>query len=141
MTVKNGDTVSVHYVGTLDDGTQFDTSRQSGEPLVTAVGAGEVIKGFEEALVGMEKGEKKTIRLPAEEAYGERAEEAVTMVPRNMFPEDTEPQLNGMVGVKLPDGNVAPARITAITADEITLDLNHPLAGERLTFELEVVDY
>ena len=111
MAVKNGDTVSVHYVGTLDDGTQFDTSRKGGEPLVTTVGAGEVIKGFEEALIGMEKGEKKTIQLPAEEAYGERAEEAVTTVPRNMFPADTEPELNGMVGVKLPDGNVAPAAL------------------------------
>ncbi len=141
MPVANGDTVSVHYVGTLDDGTQFDTSRKNDEPLVTTVGAGEVIKGFEEALIGMEKGETKTIHLSAEDAYGERAEEAVTTVPRNMFPEDAEPQLGGMVGVKLPDGNVAPARITAVTDEEITLDLNHPLAGERLTFELEVVDY
>lgn len=141
MPVANGDKVSVHYVGTLDDGSQFDTSRDKDEPLVTTVGAGEVLKGFEEALIGMEKGEKKTIQLSAEQAYGERAEEAITTVPRNMFPEDTEPQLGGMVGVKLPDGNVAPARITAVTAEEITLDLNHPLAGERLTFELEVVDY
>lgn len=140
MPVKVLDTVTVHYRGTVGKDEVFDDSRKRDEPLVFQLGAGQIIEGFEQAVLGMEKGESKTVVLKAEKAYGNRNPAAQKTVPRTEFPEGIEPMLGGFVGVSMGDGSQIPARIAAITPDEITLDLNHPLSGQTLTFEIEVVD-
>lgn len=135
---KRGDTVHVHYRGTLDDGSEFDSSAGS-EPLVFTIGAGEVIPGFETALEGMATGEKKTQHIPAEEAYGERREELVFEVGREQMPEGGDVEVGDMLQVGFPDGSSANVQITAMDAQSVTLDANHPLAGKNLTFELELM--
>jgi peptidylprolyl isomerase len=134
---KRGDTVHVHYRGTLDDGSEFDSSAGS-EPLVFTIGAGEVIPGFETALEGMATGEKKTQHIPAADAYGERREELVFQVGREQMPEG-EVEVGDMLRVGFPDGSSANVQVTAMDAEGVTLDANHPLAGKNLTFELELV--
>lgn len=135
---KRGDTVHVHYRGTLDDGSEFDSSAGT-DPLVFTIGAGEVIPGFESALEGMAAGEKKTQHIPAEEAYGERREELVFEVGRDQMPEGGDVEVGDMLRVGFPDGSSANVQITAMNADAVTLDANHPLAGKNLTFELELM--
>lgn len=135
---KRGDTVHVHYRGTLDDGSEFDSSAGT-DPLVFTIGAGEVIPGFETALEGMATGEKKTQHIPAEEAYGERREELVFEVGRDQMPEGGDVEVGDMLRVGFPDGSSANVQITAMSADAVTLDANHPLAGKNLTFELELM--
>lgn len=137
MPVKSGDTVRVHYRGTLDDGTLFDSS-EGRDPLEFSVGAGQVIPGFEEAVTGMEIGQNKTVTIDASDAYGPVHEELSHTVSREDFASD--PYVGGMVNLISPDGVELVGRITAIDGDLITLDFNHPLAGERLTFEIELVD-
>ncbi len=136
--VKQGDTVQVHYTGRLDDGEVFDSS-EDGEPLQFRVGEGEVIKGFDDGVRGMQVGEKKTIEIEAEEAYGERVEALVQQVPREGINLDVEPQAGMQLTLQLPDGNEIPVAITEVTGDQVTLDANHPLAGERLFFDVELV--
>lgn len=128
---KSGDTVSVHYRGTLDSGEEFDSSR-GGQPLQFTLGANEVIAGFDEAITGMAVGESKTVRIPAENAYGEHRDDLVIVVPAAQAPEGLE------VGQQVFLGD-APATVTSIGPDGVTVDANHPLAGEALTFELELV--
>ena len=135
---KRGDTVHVHYRGTLDDGSEFDSSAGT-DPLVFTIGAGEVIPGFETALEGMATGEKKTQHIPAEEAYGERREELVFEVGRDQMPEGGDVEVGDMLRVGFPDGSSANVQITAMDAQSVTLDANHPLAGKNLTFELELM--
>ena len=136
--VKEGRSVSVHYTGTLDDGTMFDTSR-SNSPITFEVGAGKVIKGFDEAVKGMAVGDKKQVRILSEEAYGERSPEAVLVVARDSFPEDMQLEVGMKVQGSGPNGDF-PAIVSAIASNGITVDLNHPLAGENLNFEIEVVE-
>ena len=135
---KKGDTVQVHYKGTLDDGTVFDSSEGS-DPIAFKLGEGEVIPGFEEAIEGMATGEKKTQRIPAENAYGERRDELVFSVGRDQMPEGTEIEVGDMLRVGFPDGSSANVQVAAMEGDQVTLDANHPLAGKALTFELELV--
>jgi peptidylprolyl isomerase len=135
---KRGDTVHVHYRGTLDDGTEFDTSAGS-DPISFTVGAGEVIPGFEDAIEGMATGEKKTQHIAVENAYGTHRDELVFTVPRDQMPEGTEIEVGDMLQVGFPDGSNATVQVTAVEGDEVTLDANHPLAGKNLTFELELV--
>jgi peptidylprolyl isomerase len=137
MPVKSGDTVRVHYRGTLADGTQFDCS-EGREPLAFTVGLGQVIPGFEAALVGLEVGDKITVTIAPEDAYGPRHEELRHTVSKDDFA--TEPYLDGLVNLVSPDGDELVGRIVEIEGDKVTLDFNHPLAGEALTFELELVD-
>jgi peptidylprolyl isomerase len=136
---KKGDTARVHYTGRLEDGQVFDTS-EGGEPLEFQVGSGEVIQGFDEGVRGMQVGEKKTIEIEADDAYGQRTEALVQSVSRGDLNLDTEPQVGMNLVLQLPDGNQIPVAITDVTQDSVTLDANHPLAGQKLIFDVELVD-
>lgn len=136
---SSGDTVTVHFTGKLEDGTVFDTSRE-GEPLQFEIGADEVIDGFDRAVKGMEVGENREAELQPEEAYGERDDELVFPVPRSQLPEGFDPEEGDEVAVEVEDGREIPGRVTRVEEDSVTLDLNHPLAGRPLTFEIELVD-
>ena len=134
---KLGDTVRIHYTGTLSDGTEFDSSRDR-EPLSFTVGAGEVIPGFDAAVTGMSIGESKTVTIPAAEAYGEPREQLVVRVPRSQVP----PQITPRLGQRLQIGSGDQAMMVVVLEvndDEVVLDGNHPLAGQDLTFALELV--
>ncbi len=136
---KRGDTVHVHYRGTLDDGTEFDSSAGA-EPIVFTLGSGEVIPGFEEAIEGMSAGEKKTKHIEAEQAYGERRDELVFTVSKDQMPEGGgDIEVGDMLRVGFPDGSNAAVQVANVEGDAVTLDANHPLAGKNLTFELELV--
>ena len=137
--VEKGLFVSVNYKGTLEDGTVFDSS-EGRHPLEIQMGEGQVIKGFEGALEGMELNEKKTFTLDPEDAYGHRDEAYVHSFARSELPEGMDPKVGLTVGLTTPEGQQIPARITEVDKKGITVDLNHPLAGESLTFEIEVVD-
>lgn len=139
MGVKLGDIVAVEYIGTLDNDEIFDSSESQGGPLEFTVGGGQVLQGFEEAVVGMEIGDKKTIRLEPSEGYGEYSKNLVETIPRDSIPNNERLTEETMLLVSLPDGAKMPASITAITEDTVTLDMNHPLAGEVLHFEITVV--
>lgn len=136
--VKTGGNVSVHYTGTLDDGTTFDSSRTR-DPISFEVGSGHVIAGFDEAVTGMSTGETKQVKILSEDAYGDRNEAAVITVPHDAFPEDLDLQIGMTVQGSGPDGEF-PAIVTAIASEGITIDCNHPLAGQNLNFEIEVVE-
>jgi peptidylprolyl isomerase len=134
---RTGDKVTIHYTGKLDDGTVFDSSVDA-EPIDFTIGAGEVIPGFEDAIVGMSVGDSKTERIEAERAYGDRRDELVFKVDRNQMP-DEELEVGDMLRIGFPDGSDADVQIAQIEADGVTLDANHPLAGKTLTFELQLV--
>ena len=138
MKAKKGDTVKVHYTGTLDDGKQFDSSDGRG-PLEFELGAGHVIKGFDAGVDGMAVGEEKSIKISAKDAYGERDETLQSDIPREAVPQEQEPTEGMQVMVTLPSGDQQPAVIAKVTEDHITLDLNHPLAGKKLNFKVKVV--
>jgi len=135
---KRGDTVLVHYRGTLEDGSVFDTSHGS-DPISFTLGSGEVIPGFETAIEGMSAGEKKTQTIDVANAYGERREDLVFTVQREQLPPDSEVQVGDMLQVGFPDGSSANVQVAAMDDASVTLDANHPLAGKALTFELELV--
>lgn len=135
---QSGDRVTVHYTGTLDDGTVFDSSRD-GDPLRFEVGSGQVIDGFDEAVKGMEEGEQKEVNLEPDKAYGERREDLVFDVERDDLPENFEPELGDRVAVEITEGEEVTARVVDTSSDAVTLDLNHPLAGRTLIFDLELV--
>jgi FKBP-type peptidyl-prolyl cis-trans isomerase 2 len=135
---QKGDTVQVHYTGKLASGEVFDTS-EGGEPLEFQLGSGQVIKGFDDGISGMNVGDKKQIEIEVEDAYGERIENLVQKVPRKELNLDTEPQTGMNLVMQLPDGNEIPVAVTEVTEDSVTLDANHPLAGQKLIFEVERV--
>jgi peptidylprolyl isomerase len=135
---RNGDTVQVHYTGKLADGTVFDSS-VGREPLEFTLGAGQVIPGFEKAVLGMKVGEKKTVTIPADEAYGPRRDELAAEVPREKLPSGTTPAVGQQLLMREPDGSEIVVTITEISDDTVTIDANHPLAGKDLTFEIELV--
>ena len=137
MAENIGKTAVVHYRGTLDDGSEFDSS-QGRDPLSFVVGSGMVIPGFDAAVADMAPGEKRIIAIEPEDAYGERAEEAIQDVPREAFGEQV-PNEGDMVSLVAPDGRELAATIAAVEGDTIKLDFNHPLAGQRLNFELELI--
>lgn len=136
---KKGDTVKVHYTGTLNNGEVFDTSAER-EPLAFTLGEGQLIPGFEEAVLGMESGEVKTVRIPAEKAYGPRRPEMAVQVGRDQFPEGTEPEVGQMFQVNQDGGGSVVVTVTEVEEDAVTLDANHPLAGEDLTFEIRLME-
>ncbi|NLG61182.1 MAG: peptidylprolyl isomerase [Candidatus Cloacimonetes bacterium] len=135
---QKGDTVRVHYTGTLDDGTVFDSSKGR-DPIEFTVGSGQVIAGFDEAVDGMSEGESKKITIPAAQAYGERREELMLQVDRSQFPPDLDPQVGQQLQMSQGEHQFV-VNVTAVEGERITLDANHPLAGQDLTFELELVD-
>jgi peptidylprolyl isomerase len=137
-TAKGGDTVHVHYTGKLDDGTVFDSS-EGRDPLAFTVGSGEVIAGFDRAVAGMESGGTKIVRLEAEEAYGEHRDDLVVDVPVEQLPDDLEPEIGMELALRGDDGRQVPVRVTEVGDEAVTLDANHPLAGQPLVFELRLV--
>ena len=138
MALASGTRVLVHYTGSLDDGTQFDSSRGR-EPLEVILGQGMVIPGFERAIVDLEPGQSVTVTIPEEEAYGPHNEEMVIRIPKTSFPADINPTVGEQLVLRSPDGQEVPALIVDQDDDEVTLDANHPLAGFALTFEIELV--
>ncbi len=136
---KEGDTVKVHYTGKLDDGTVFDTSDERA-PLEFTIGSGQIISGFEKAVVGMEPGEIKTTTIPPEEAYGPRRDDMTLTVEREQFPEEIEPEPGQQLQVQQPDGKAAIVTVSEVSGSTVTLDANHPLAGRPLTFDIRLVD-
>ena len=135
---KAGDTLSIHYTGTLADGAPFDSS-EGRDPLTFELGSGQIIAGLDAALDGMSVGEKKTVTIPADEAYGPHHAEAIQNVPREAIPADIPLDLGTELQVQTPDGQTMGVTVTAVTDEEVTLDANHPLAGKDLTFAVELV--
>jgi peptidylprolyl isomerase len=132
---STGDTVHVHYRGTLNDGTEFDSSAGR-DPLQVTLGQGQVIPGFENALMGMAEGDTKTVTLPPEEAYGEKQPGLVHAVERSQIPPEIQLEVGGMLSASDPQGRQMQLTVVALEGDTVTLDANHPLAGQALTFEL-----
>jgi peptidylprolyl isomerase len=136
-TARNGDVVYVHYTGRLDDGTVFDSS-SGRDPLEFELGSGQVIAGFDEAVQGMSPGDSRSVTIPADAAYGQRREELVLVVPRSELPDDLQPDVGQQLQLSQ-EGHAFVVTVTDVSAAEIVLDGNHPLAGEALTFDLELV--
>jgi len=137
MVVEKGSTIKVEYTGSFEDGEVFDASEKHGEPLEFKAGEGMVVPGFDAAIIGMDVGEEKTVTLKPEEAYGEPHPKATQTVPRDKFPAEAEEGM--MIGVPLPNGQQIPAKITKIDDKEVTIDMNHPLAGKTLVFKIKIV--
>lgn len=137
--VKNGDTVRVHYKGRLESGNVFDSS-EGGEPLEFQVGTGQVIPGFDEGVRGMGVGESRTVEIEAEDAYGPRVEQLINRIAREGMNLEEAPEVGMSLMMQLPDGNQIPLTITEVSDTHVTVDANHPLAGERLIFDIELVE-
>lgn len=135
---RDGDIVDVHYTGTLEDGSEFDSS-EGKDPLQFTVGAGQMIAGFENAVYGMKVGETKTVTIPSAEAYGPHDEDLVMEINRDELPEDIEPTVGLQIGVTYEGGQQGSATVTEVTETTVTLDANHFLAGKDLIFELKLV--
>ena len=136
---KSGDTVRIHYTGTLNDGTQFDSS-EGRDPLEFSLGSGQVIPGFDKAVEGMSIGDNKSVSIEPEEAYGQKHEQLVQDVPKSALPQDMDPEVGMRLQSQSPDGQVIHLVITAVAEESITVDGNHPLAGHTLTFDINLVE-
>lgn len=136
---KKGDTVKVHYTGRLSDGTVFDTSEDK-EPLLFMLGKKEVVKGFDAAVMGMVPGEKKTVTIPAAQAYGESKPELIEVIKRSNLPADVDYKVGSQIEITNQDDSVFHVMVTDASAEEVTFDGNHPLAGRELTFDIRVED-
>src|SRR5690606_2294805 len=137
MVVEKGNKVKVEYVGSLDNGQVFDSS-EGRAPLEFVVGEGKVIPGFENGILGMEKGEEKEIKIESKDAYGEKREELMKKIPKDELPPEIKDKVQaGMtLGMKSPEGGQFPVKVSEVSENEITLDLNHPLAGQNLNFKI-----
>jgi FKBP-type peptidyl-prolyl cis-trans isomerase 2 len=135
---QNGDQVKVHYTGKLDDGTVFDTS-EGRDPLEFKLGQRQVIPGFEKAVAGMNVGESKTVKLAPEEAYGPYQQELLIEVSRQQFPDDVEPTVGDQFQMRDSQGQPVPVTVTEASEESVKLDANHPLAGQNLTFDIELI--
>lgn len=135
---KVGDTVKIHYTGKLKDGTVFDSSLER-EPIQFTINAGQVIPGFEQAVVGMSPGDSKTEMIPMDQAYGPHRSEMVLDVTRDKMPPDLQPEIGQQLQIQQPNGQAIPVIITHVTDSNVRLDANHPLAGQDLTFDIELV--
>lgn len=136
---NSGKKVKTHYRGTLDDGTQFDSSYDRGEPIEFTCGAGQMIPGFDAAVVDMVLGEKKSVHISAKDAYGEYNEQAVQKIPANQVPNADQLPVGQTVYFNSPYGPM-PAKVVSVTIDEVVLDMNHELAGKDLNFDIELVE-
>ncbi len=137
-TIETNDQVTLHYKGTLSDGEQFDSS-EGREPLSFKVGGGQVIPGFDEAVIGMKPEESKKFTIPADKAYGTVREDLIHKVERSSIPAELNPHEGQRLVSNLEDGRQIPVTVTEVTEETITLDANHPLAGKDLTFEIQIV--
>ncbi len=137
---NTGKKVKVNYKGTLDDGSQFDSSYDRGEPLEFTVGAGQMIKGFDEAVKDMTVGEKKTVRLSPDEAYGEHDDSLVYTYSKSQIPNGDTLKVGDQLYLTTSSGQQAPAYVTAIDGDNVTIDANNKLAGQYLTFLIELME-
>jgi len=136
---KQNDTVRVHYTGRLDDGSVFDSSLER-EPIEFTIGEGHVIPGFEQAVVGMNPGETKTVRILSDDAYGPYREDMVLTVERSQFPPDIEPTVGQALQVQQSNGEPVVVTVSEVSEASVKLDANHPLAGKDLTFEIQLVE-
>ncbi len=136
---KAGDSVKVHYTGKLKDGTIFDSS-EGREPLAFEVGAGQMIKGFDAAVDGMEVGDSKTAEIPAAEAYGEARQDLMFDVPKTNLPEDLKPEVGQQLAMTQPDGQQVPVTVAKVEEDKVIIDANHQLAGKDLIFDIKLVE-
>lgn len=136
---KSGDTVSIHYTGRLEDGTVFDTSEDR-DPLEFTLGEGNVIPGFEEAVEGMEEGQSKTASIPSDQAYGQRRDDLVLSVAKEQLPPDLDPEVGQRLQMQAGDGQTFQVVISEVEEESVEVDANHPLAGEDLTFDIELVE-
>ncbi|HEX6333365.1 MAG TPA: peptidylprolyl isomerase [Flavisolibacter sp.] len=136
---QNGDKVKVHYHGKLRTGETFDSS-QGREPLEFTVGTGQVIRGFDDGVRGMQVGDKKTVEIPVGDAYGEKSSEMIIEFPKNQFPEDMKPEQGMQLMMHNGEGQQFPVRVTEVREETVILDANHPLAGEDLIFDIELVE-
>ena len=139
VSAKQGDTVKVHYTGKLRDGTVFDSSVQR-EPLEFAIGAGQVILGFENAVIGMSPGDAKTQEILSDDAYGPYSDEMVAEIDRQQIPEDVPITIGQQLQLQNSSGQVIPVVVKAVEQETVTLDGNHPLAGKDLIFEIQLVE-
>ncbi|RYY86473.1 MAG: peptidylprolyl isomerase [Chitinophagaceae bacterium] len=137
--VQNGDKVRVHYHGKLRSGETFDSS-EGREPLEFTVGSGQVIRGFDEGVKGMQAGEKRTVEIPVQDAYGEKSQEMLIEFPTNQFPPDMKPEVGMQLMMNNGQGQQFPVTIAEVREDSVLLDANHPLAGQDLIFDLELVE-
>ena len=136
--VKSGDTVAIHYTGTLLDGTQFDSS-EGREPLEFEVGSGHIIPGLDAAMPGMEVGDKKTVKIASADAYGPLNPEMRQAVPREGIPADIPLEVGTQLQMQTPDGQALPVMVVEVDEATVTLDANHPLAGKDLQFDIELM--
>ena len=137
---KKGDTVKVHYTGTLEDGTVFDSS-VGRDPLTFTLGSGQVIPGFEEAVIGLEVGQGREVKLPPEQAYGARRDDLIVPLPRQQMPPGEMPTAGQVLELHMQDGGVLRARVMQVTPEAVVIDANHELAGKTLIFEIELVEF
>lgn len=136
---KHGDTVEVHYTGTLEDGTVFDSSLER-EPLEFTLGEGKMIPGFEEAVRGMQVGQSKTVTITADKAYGPHRDDRILLIKREQLPEDLNPEVGQRLQMRQTEGPTIPVIVTEVFETAIVVDANHPLAGKDLTFEIELLE-
>jgi FKBP-type peptidyl-prolyl cis-trans isomerase 2 len=136
---KDGDKVKVHYHGKLRNGETFDSS-ENREPLEFTVGSGQVIKGFDDGVRGMQVGEKKTVEIPVEDAYGAKNKEMLIEFPMNQFPPEMKPEVGMQLMMNNGEGQQFPVTIAEVKEDSVVLDANHPLAGQDLIFDIELMD-
>ena len=138
--VNNGAVISVHYKGTLEDGSTFDSSYDRGSPISFTVGTGQMIEGFETNILGMSLGETKTFTIPSDRAYGPHMTEAIHSVPKTSFPSDFDFEIGSVVSGSQESGQPVVGRIMKENENDVVLDFNHPMAGKDLTFEVELVN-
>lgn len=136
--VKSGDKVSIHYTGTLLDGSTFDSS-EGREPLAFEVGSGQIIPGLDAALPGMTVGEKKVVKIACQDAYGPIRPELNQTIPKEGIPDDIPLEVGSQLQMQTPDGQAIPVMVVAVDDATVTLDANHPLAGKDLQFDFEIV--
>ncbi|MCX6830012.1 MAG: peptidylprolyl isomerase [candidate division Zixibacteria bacterium] len=136
---KHGDTVKVHYTGRFDDGQVFDSS-SGREPLQFTIGQGQIIPGFEAAVVGMVPGQTKTEKIPSDQAYGNHDQNMVAEIERKLVPEGLNPEIGQELEMEHPNGETIPVIVTNVNESHVTIDANHPLAGKDLTFDIELLE-
>ena len=137
MTIKKGDKVKIEYTGTLENGDVFDSSEKHGQPLEFEVGANQVIKGFDDAVLEMDVDQEKEFKISPAEGYGERNEQLIQQIPKSQFPEELKEGM--MIGVGTPDGKQFPATVVKVEDENVTIDLNHPMSGKTMNFKIKVV--